>query len=334
MNRVLIPCCSLAGFLLCASSIVGFPQMPYPPLNPSSQAKIDLGRRLFYDPILSRDQTISCSSCHQQKNAFADTRVVSLGVQGQLGQRNSPSLGNVGYRNHLMWNGASPQLELQAMIPLTSHIEMDLDVGEVVKRLSNHPDYVERFKQAFGSTPSMNTTVQALATFERTLISSNSPYDLFNRGVAQAISPAAKRGLSLFQGKAECFHCHVGVNLTDSKPHNNAFEQFNIDLGVGELTEKDEDIGKFITPSLRNIALTAPYMHNGSIKTLREVIDHYNQGGQPNLNIDPLIRILNLSDSEKEDILAFLESLTDAEFIQDPKLSSPFSNLNPTEAKP
>ena len=300
------------------------PPAPVPADNPQSEAKVQLGRQLFYDPILSRDRSLSCSSCHQQQHAFADSRPVSPGVAGRLGTRNAISLGNVAYRGKLTWDGASPKLELQAMIPLTDHNELDMDEAEVARRLKNEPRYVRAFQTVFGEAPSVLGAVRALSAFQRTLTTFDSAYDRYQRGDEKALNAQQARGFDLFMGKAECFHCHTGRDFTDGLAHNNAAFLFNEDVGLAKATAQDADVGKFITPSLRNVALTAPYMHDGSFKTLKEVVEHYNQGGEPNPNADPLIRPLGLTDAEVDDLVAFLNGLTDASLTENAAFSDPF----------
>lgn len=295
---------TLAGV---AEPLVG----PYPQNNPPTSAKIELGRTLFYDPIFSEDGQVSCASCHQQAKAFTDGGAVSTGSFGRTGRRSAPSLVNVAYRTKLFWHGGATSLELQALGPLTDHNEHALNTDLILDRLRHHPTYPARFRAVFGREPDITGLLQAIASFERTLISYQAPFDRYQGGDARAFTPAQVRGMDLFYGKAECFHCHSGQNFSDNLPHNNGSEMFNEDIGLAQLTGQDEDVGKFITPTLRNIALSAPYMHAGQFKTLREVVQHYNDGGQANLNTDPLVRPLGLTEQEREDLVAFMEGLTD-----------------------
>lgn len=300
------------------------PSAPAPPENPTTAEKVALGKRLFFDPILSQDRTVSCSSCHDPAHAFSDPtgQAVSPGVQGRLGRRNAMSLINVGDRHALTWSGASPSLETQAMIPLGDHAELNMTPEEVTARLKADPGYVQAFQAAFGSPPSMQNTVRALASFQRTLQSRGSPYDRYQAGDASALTAQQVRGLDLFFDRAECFHCHTGRDFTDGLPHNNAMKLFNPDVGRAEFTEKEEDVGRFVTPSLRNVAVTAPYLHDGSARTLRELIEIYNDGGEPNPNTDPLIHPLGLTPAEIDDLLAFLNSLTDPTIATNPQFQA------------
>ena len=314
MKPVFIVLLSLAGLGSALAALTALPvSAPAPPENPLTPEKIALGKRLFFDTVLSRDRAVSCSSCHDPQHAFADPagRAISPGVQGRLGRRNAVSLINAGDRRALTWSGASPSLETQAVIPMTDHAELDLTVEEVTSRLKADPSYLKEFQQAFGEVPSMQNTVRALASFERTLESRNAPYDRYQAGDASAFSAQQARGMTLFFGKADCFHCHTGRDFTDGRAHNNAVQLFNPDLGVAERSELEADVGKFVTPSLRNVGMTAPYMHDGSFKTLRQVVQHYNDGGEPNPNADGLIRPLGLTDAEMDDLTAFLQTLDD-----------------------
>lgn len=291
--------------------------------DPGEAARAALGRELFYSPLLSRDGQVSCSSCHHPDKAFTDGRAVSSGAFGRQGLRSAPSLVNVAYRTRLFWHGGSPSLELQALGPLSDHNEHDLRPEEVAQTLEADPYFSARFREVFGEGPRLTSVVQAIAAFERTLVSYGSPFDRYSAGDATALSPAQERGMDLFFGQAECFHCHSGRHFSDNLPHNNGSVLFNEDLGLAQLSGQDEDIGKFITPTLRNVALSAPYMHAGQLASLREVVEHYNAGGQPNPNTDPLVRPLGLSDEEVTDLVAFLESLTDPTVATNPDFGPP-----------
>lgn len=287
--------------------------------------KVELGRKLFYDPRLSSNNQIACASCHKQEFAFSDGgKAVSEGVEGRKGSRNAPGLANVGYRKSLFWEGGAPRLEMQAVGPITAHDEMNMDPPVLVEKLKAIPEYAQAFKQNFPDGLSMLNITKAISAFERTLVSSDSPWDRYREGDQGAMSPAALRGMDLFfSEKADCFHCHIGHNFTNEDVANNGLYTVYPDIGLARISNKDEDVGKFKTPSLRNVELTAPYMHDGSIKTLREVVKHYNDGGQPNLNADPLMRPLGLSEQEIDDLVEFMKALTDKSFTRDPRFAPP-----------
>lgn len=301
-----------------AASSTLAPLPPGLPSNPTTPEKVALGRALFFDPILSRDRTVSCASCHDPARAFTAPQAVSPGVQGRLGRRNAMTLVNVGDRRALTWAGASPNLEVQAMIPLQDHAELDMTPDLLRERLTADPVYAAQFRAAFGEAPTVQRLVQALAAFQRTLTSRGSPFDRYQAGDASALSAAQVRGLDLFFDKAECFHCHTGRDFTDGLAHNNAMRVFNPDLGLADRTEQEGDVGRFVTPTLRNVALTGPYLHDGSRATLREVLETYNDGGEPNPNADPLIHPLGLTDAELDDLEAFLHALTDESVARNP----------------
>lgn len=318
MQRSLAIKCLAAGGLL-LSGLVARAQGT----DPQETARAALGRELFYAPILSSDGKVSCSSCHQQAKAFTDGLGTSLGAHGRNGKRSAPSLVNVAARTRLFWHGASPSLELQALGPLADHNEHDFQPAETVQALKDDPYFARRFQEVFGEAPKLLHLTRALAAFERTIVSYQSPFDRYSAGDQSALTAAQVRGMDIFYDKAECFHCHSGRNMSDNLPHNNGSVLFNEDIGLAQLTDQDEDVGKFITPTLRNLTLTAPYMHAGQMKTLKEVVQHYNAGGQPNPNTDPLVRPLGLTDAEVDDLVAFLESLTDPTVATNPAFGPP-----------
>jgi len=308
-----------------------FVKLPADTLNPLTEAGIALGRRLFFDPILSRDSSIACVSCHLPERAFTDGKAIAVGVGGEKGFRNAPSLTNLAWINQgLFWDGRSPGLELQALDPVENPHEMDSDWDTVLSRLRQQPSYVNAFQDAFGiSSPAQinkQLAARAIAQFERTLISSESKYDQVQRGEAQ-FSPLEQRGRDIFFDAsaelpdAECGHCHTPPLFTDQTYINNGL-QISHDLdaikdrGRGGVTGVRYENGRFRVPSLRNIALTAPYMHDGSLPTLEAVIDHYDSGGHPGPNVDPKIRPLGLSELDKQALVAFLRTLTDSAFVE------------------
>lgn len=302
-----------------------FPPMPVPDDNPMSAQKVELGRTLFYDGRLSSDNKISCGSCHKPEFAFADGgQALSLGVDGQKGARNTPTLTNTGYRTSFFWDGNAPRLETQAVGPITNHVEMNMDPPALEKKLRAIPEYQKSFAQVFPDGITMLNITKAISAFERTLVSSNSAWDRYRQGDSKALSASALRGMDIFfTERGDCFHCHIGHNFTDESLRNTALETVYKDIGLAKITGKDEDVGFFKVPTLRNTELTAPYMHDGSIKTLREAVQHYNSGGQPNLNADVLMRPLGLSDQDVNDLVEFMKSLTDKSFTTNPNLLPP-----------
>ena len=297
----------------------GFPYPGVPEDNELTDARVALGKRLFYDPILSEDSTLSCASCHKQALAFADDVPVSPGVQGRLGFRNAPTLANVAYLERLNKDGGVVKLDLQPVVPIEDHNEMNLLLQEAVRRLNEHPGYPGDFLRAYGKEASPFTLTRALASFMRTLISGSSRYDQYVNGSESTLQEAELRGMDLFfSEKAGCANCHHGFNFTDNSFRNNGLYETYQDPGRQRITLDAEDEGKFRVPTLRNIALTAPYMHDGSLPTLEAVVEHYNSGGSAHPNKDTLLRPLQLSDIEKADLIAFLRALTDNAFITNP----------------
>ncbi|MEL7531173.1 MAG: cytochrome c peroxidase [Bacteroidota bacterium] len=303
-----------------------FPDPLIPADNPMTVEKVDLGKKLFYDPRLSADGTVSCASCHFPDRGFADTVVLSKGVDGQLGGRNAMALTNIAYAQSLFWDGGVDNLEDQALHPIIDEVEMAADPADVLAYLNGDAEYYEMFDKAFGAPPTMLAVVQSIASFERTLISGNAPYDRYIAGDSNAISAAAKRGLALFNTEqSECFHCHTGYNFTDESFQNNGLYDYaeyiaRGDGGRAEITGRQIDEHRFKTPTLRNIELTAPYMHDGSLATLKDVLDRYatvNSRFHPNKN-DIFFVNMSLDEQDKEDLIAFLKTLTDDEFSNNP----------------
>jgi len=307
----------------------GFPELPDDPGNPLRPEGIELGRRLFYEKALSADSTQACASCHVQAFAFTDRgRAFSVGVDGIEGTRSAMAVINPGWLRDLFWDGRAAGLEAQASAPVPNPIEMHLDWGPAVARLAADSGYPDRFAAVFGSPViTRERTVAAIAQFERTLISGDSRYDRFRRGEL-ILTPAETRGLLLFFSEAaDCFHCHGEPFFTDGRFHNNGLDSDFTDTGLEAISGRAVDRGKFRTPTLRNIAVTAPYMHDGRFKTLEEVIGHYNSGGVFSETVDPLIRVgrgLKLSEDDVADLTAFLESLTDSTFLTNPAFGDPF----------
>lgn len=324
-----------AGCQPAADTVVGpdipdsFVPMVIPADNPQTAAGIALGERLFFDPVLSLDGTISCGSCHRPELAFTDGGAVSAGIRGRLGRRSAPSLLNIGFHyKGVFWDGRSPTLEAQVLHPIVDSVEMGADWPTLEARLRAHATYPAAFEAAFPGQPiGLDNFAKALAQYQRTLVSVDSRYDRVQRGAA-AFTAQEKRGWTIFFDAgypdvpmAECNHCHIDPLFTNLGFANNGLdasatlEDFP-DAGLGRVTGVKYDNGKFRVPTLRNIAVTAPYMHDGRFATLAEVIDHYDSGGHPAENADANVRPLHLSAQDKADLLAFLATLTDSTALQ------------------
>jgi cytochrome c peroxidase len=286
------------------------------------QSKAQLGEKLFFDPILSAKKTMSCASCHRPEYAFADTSQFSLGENGVSGDRNTPSATNLAGRLQLFWDGRASTLEEQALQPIAAPNEMNLPITEAIARLNTNQFYTKAFQKIFKAAPSEKTLAEALASYERTLETANTPYDRYINGDDNAMSAEAIRGRLLFVGKANCANCHSGEDFTADRFKNIGLydgQKFR-DTGRFKITKDSSHIGHFKVPGLRNVALTAPYMHNGSFKTLSEVIEYYNcpddfVKNAPNRDLS-LGSPLGLSNQEVKDIEAFLKALTDDRFTK------------------
>jgi len=287
-----------------------YPVLEYPADNPNNAAAASLGERLFFDPILSVDSSISCGSCHKPELGFATNDKVTPGVDGVLGKRNSPSLLNVGFQPYFMREGGVPSLEMQVLVPLGDATEMAHNVVDAVRRLNRNTSYRNEFLTVYGDTASAFLLVRALANFERTLVDFDAPFDHFIHGDATALSNEAIKGGKLFYGKAACVQCHSGVLLTDFGFANNGTAIVDsTDYGRELLTNESSDRYVFKVPSLRKVQITAPYMHDGSVSTLADVVEQYNTGGTNHSYTDSRIEPLGLSVSEKAQLVAFLEAL-------------------------
>ena len=333
---------------------LGLPSVPVPADNPLTRAKIELGRKLFFDRRLSINDTLSCATCHIPEQGFTNNELrTPVGVEGRSVLRNSPTLYNVAYQEHVFLDGREISLENQVWQPMTARNEMAApSIGYVIRKVRRMRDYEGLFEQAFeGRGPDILTIGQALASYQRTLLAADSPFDRwYFGGRADAVDESVKRGFALFSGKAQCVVCHrvqadhalfidhefhntglgYAASVSEKKPEStrvqlapgvfaelpqaaiDAVTQQRLpnDLGLYRITESPDDRWKFRTQTLRNVSLTAPYMHNGRFDTLREVIDFYDRGGVPNELLSPLIRPLKLTEKEKQDLEAFLHSLT------------------------
>lgn len=295
---------------------MGLPQIPVPADNPLTPAKVELGEKLFFENGLSADHSISCASCHKPEYFFTDPVRFSKGVGGLPGDRNATSVLNAAYATHLLWDGRSLSLEDQVRYPVTHPREMNNTQDKVVKYLAADPEYASLFQRAFGDgNISWERVAKAIASFERTLLSANSPFDRYMSGTSAAISKPAQRGFEIFRGKGGCTNCHTYSPdhpfFSDYEFHNTGVGwEGTADLGRFEISKERGDKGAFRTPSLRNVAKTAPYMHDGHFATLSEVVDYYAGGGEKNPFLDEKIKPLNLTGEEKSDLVAFLNSLT------------------------
>lgn len=302
--------------------------------NPQTAEGIALGKKLFFDTILSENGTQACASCHSPQNAFTDHSATSAGAEGNFGFRNAMPLFNLAwnYGDRFNWDGSALSIERQALEPVENPIELHSNWDNVVERLQNDSEYPELFQLAFKtSTITKELTTKAIAQFERTLISANSKFDRYS--LAQAtLTSQELNGLDVFlrEDKGDCFHCHGTPNnplWTDNLFHNNGLDATFADLGLGSVTGDPNDNGKFRTPSLRNLAYTAPYMHDGRFASLEEVINHYSEGLQNSPTIDPLMKKIDqggvqLSDQDKADLKAFLLTLSDASFVNNPMFAN------------
>ena len=307
-----------------ASQVPPGPQRPELPLgldlymhvpddNPFTPAKVALGRMLFFDSLLSADRSLACASCHDPARAFTDGRPVSVGVFGRKGTRNVPTLVNRTYGASFFWDGRITTLEEQVLQPIQDPKEMDITVGEVVVRLEGDRDYSDLFQAAFGREVNDGDLAKALASYVRTILSGYGPIDRYLNGDRDAFTERQLQGLRLFRGKGNCTACHLGPTLSDEQFHNTGVAWSDgewLDDGRFGVTGEEPDRGRFKTPTLREIARTAPYMHDGSITTLEDVVEFYDRGGNSNSHLDPAIRPLHLTIDEKRALLAFLSSLS------------------------
>ncbi len=306
------------------------PEVEIPANNPMTYEGIKLGKKLFYDKMLSGNNTLSCGSCHNQENGFTDNNnQFSFGINGEIGVRNSMPLFNLVYDRHFFWDGGASDLESQVAGPITNPIEMNQDIAELLQELNSDAVYPSLFKNAFGSLPiTSNMVLRAIAQFERTMISSNSKFDQYMRNEV-AFTEAETRGMNLFSDmqKGDCNHCHsLGGTFTDYDFRNTGLDSVYTDQGRYIITGLTSDIGKFKTPSLRNIAVTAPYMHDGRFTTLTQCVEHYNTGFHYTQNLDPVLASSvkgRLNQNEISDIVAFLNTLTDTDFLNNPQFKKP-----------
>lgn len=333
-SRLAVPCVVVAILGLYSSLVslqvsaqstpeAGLPPMPIPADNPQSDAKIKLGRQLYFDGRLSANNEISCATCHDPKTGWAGHDATDTGIGGRVGDRNSGTVVNSGYMKYQFWDGRAASLEEQALGPIHNPVEMGETLENVVRKLNAIPGYKRQFQEVFHSDVTTDGIAKAIAAFERTIVSGPSPYDRFLQGDKKALSAEALRGMEIFNGKGTCVACHNGPLFSDQSFHNlgigmNAAKP---DIGREAVTKDPKDRGKFKTPGLRNVANTYPYMHDGQTPTLEAVVELHNKGGIPNSNLDPLVKPLGLTDTEKKDLVAFLKALTGPEpVVSAPKL--------------
>ena len=287
--------------------------LPVPEDNPLTREKVELGRRLFNEKQLSRDGTVACSTCHDPKRNFTDDKPLAEGVFGRIGARRVPAILNRAYGTAFFWDGRIPTLEEQVLQPIINDKEMDMTLEEAVARLRADEEYAAEFDSVFGHAITEQDVSHALASYVRTILAGNSRYDRYLNGEGDALTELERRGLEIFRGKGNCTDCHLGPNLTDEKFRNTgiAWKDGELaDLGRFRFTKRENDRGSFKTPTLRNAASRAPYMHDGSLATLSDVADYYNRGGNRNPWLDRELSPLRLTDAEKEALVAFLQTLT------------------------
>jgi cytochrome c peroxidase len=304
---------------------LGLKPMKIPSDNPLTQEKIDLGKQLYFDPRLSSDNTVSCASCHDPKQGWSNGARFATGVGGQKGGRSAPTIINAGYQYFQFWDGRAAHVEGQALGPIQNPVEMNMPLDKLVEKLNAIPGYREQFLAVFGTDANAENIAKAIGAFERTVLSGNSPYDRYQAGDENALSDAAKRGMEVFFNAAHCSACHAGANFTDGGFHNIGvgIDDENPDLGRYAISKLGGARGAFKTPTLREIARTAPYMHDGRFATLEEVIEYYDKGGTPNPQLDEEIYPLNLTDRQKADLAVFLKeglASDDYPLVEAPKL--------------
>ena len=310
---ILLLGCTASASVVHAPAPLGLDEfLPVPESNPLTARKVALGERLFFDPLLARDRSLSCASCHRPEHAFSDTSAVSVGVGGRRGRRNAPTLLNRAYGSALFWDGRAATLEDQVLHPISDSLELALPLDEMIARLRSDRSYQAAFRRTFGAAATAEGVAHALASYLRTLRSGDAPLDRWRAGDTAALSPPAQRGLALFQGKANCTACHAGPNFSDEQFHNTGVAWRGgalTDSGRYVVTRDPRDLGAFKTPTLREVACTAPYMHDGSLRTLEDVVEFYDRGGHANPHLDAELRPLRLDADEKRSLVALLRAL-------------------------
>lgn len=303
----------------------GLNNLKVPQDNPLAADKVELGKQLYFDPRLSRDNTVSCASCHDPAKGWSNGEAFATGVRGQKGGRSAPTIINAAYQHFQFWDGRAQELEGQALGPIQNPIEMDMTLPEVVARLNKIAGYRRQFREVFNTDATEENIARAISAFERTVLSGDAPYDRFKAGDKKALSAAAARGYDVYFNKAHCSACHSGANFTDGSFHNLGvgIDASEPDVGRQTVSKLLGDRGAFKTPTLREIARSAPYMHDGRFKTIEEVLDYYDKGCTPNDQLDEEIYPLKLSSQQKADLATFLkEGLSSDKYplIEPPKL--------------
>lgn len=289
---------------------LGLADRPVPADNPLTAERVALGRKLFFDPILSADKTVACATCHRPELGFAGEGAKAVGIGGKEGPRRAPTLLNRAFGTAFFWDGRAKSLEEQALEPIENPVEMGSKVSDAVAKLQASGEYRKLFAAAFDDGVTAANLAKALAGFERTLVRADSPVDRFRHNGEHAGTTAAERhGLWLYESKGGCWKCHGGPNFTDDSFRNTGVGWGDTDLGRFAVTRQDADRGKYKTPTLRGVKLRPPYMHDGSLKTLEEVVEFYDRGGGANPHLDPAMKPLRLSGEEKQALVAFLKSL-------------------------
>lgn len=311
---------TLATLLLCAAAASagdsealsipkGLAKLSIPDDNPLTTAKVELGKQLYFDPRLSGDNSVSCASCHDPAKGWSNGDRFATGIRGQKGGRSAPTIINSAYQNFQFWDGRAHLLEGQALGPIQNPIEMDMKLDALCEKLNKIPGYKKQFQAVYGTDVTQEGIAKAIASFERTVLSGDAPYDRFKAGDKAALSAAAQRGMDVFFNKARCSACHQGSNFTDGAFHNIGVGMADAtpDPGREAQTKLLGDRGSFKTPTLREIGRTGPYMHDGRLKTLEETVDYYDKGGEANDQLDEEIAPLKLTKEQKADLVTFLK---------------------------
>ncbi len=295
----------------------GFPAINFPEGNEFTKERWNLGKKLFFEKALSNNYNISCGSCHKPELAFSDLQAFSIGDENILGKSNAPTLTNIAYQPYYTRAGGVPTLEMQVLVPIQEHDEFNSNIVDLAERLKKMPEYADAAKQCYNRELDPFVITRAIANFERSIISGNSTYDKFAfQGQNNVLNSSEKNGMNLFfSERANCSKCHSGFNFTNYEFMNNGLYEVYADSGRKRLTKLDSDLALFKVPTLRNVGITAPYMHNGALQTLEEVVAHYNRGGAAHIHKSELVKPLSLSIQEQKDLVAFLKCLTDLEFI-------------------